>query len=45
MQYEIIPCVDGDAEYIEEQADQATNAIAKIQRLQLSHQHLHGHRP
>ena len=28
MQYEIIPCVDGDAEYIEEQADQATNAIA-----------------
>ena len=27
MQYEIIPCVDGDAEYIEEQADQATNAI------------------
>lgn len=21
MQYEIIPCVDGDAEYIEEQAD------------------------
>ena len=28
MQYEIIPCVDGDAEYIEEQADQATNTIA-----------------
>ena len=26
MQYEIIPCVDGDAEYIEEQADQATRA-------------------
>ena len=28
MQYEIMPCADGDAEYIEEQADQATNAIA-----------------
>ena len=27
MQYEIIPCADGDAEYIEEQADQAINAI------------------
>ena len=27
MQYEIIPCADGDAEFIEEQADQATNAI------------------
>ena len=27
MQYEIIPCVDGDAEYIEEQADQAKKPI------------------
>ncbi len=28
MQYEIIPCVDGDAEYIEEQADHVFNTIA-----------------
>ena len=29
MQYEIIPCADGDAEFIEEQADNAFNTIAQ----------------